>query len=373
MKRLLICILFAVSAFGLKCANSSNTKDTIIIGDLKGLPDGTMLLIGTTFDRKNINIDSTITKDGHFNFVIGKKNLPHLLTLEHYDQKGVKRVFSFKTNINEGLSNSQYFMPDDSVLINGNLVDVTNKSLKLPPNLILVTPDQQIKSGRQTYVMYNVNYDFNQPITHSSMNALSNLIRQYSYSYYLINEINDHRNRFTNNQLNTLLLLFDKEVQQSDIAGSLKKSIQFKNTKSFNTVSFLNKDYETIRLDIKNTKITMVVLWASWCAPCRMEIPILKELYDQFSSNPDFKMISISLDRKKEDWQEALKIEKMPWQQLLVPDDLQTYSNEIFKFNGSIPTTIFINNSGTEIIKFTGYDKNSLENYEKIISDNLNK
>ena len=117
----------------------------------------------------------------------------------------------------------------------------------------------------------------------------------------------------------------------------------------------------------------MVILWASSCAPCRMEIPVLKKLYNQFSAKPGFQMISISLYRKKEDWQEALKIEKMPWQQLLFPDDLQTYYNEIFKFNGLIPTTIFIDNSGTEIIKITGYDKNSLENYKKILSDNINK
>ena len=82
-------------------------------------------------------------------------------------------------------------------------------------------------------------------------------------------------------------------------------------------------------------------------------------------------MIYISLDKNKEDWQKALALEKMPWQQLLLPSDLNKYSNEIFKFDGLIPTTIFLNNSGKEITRVTGYDKSSNESYRRIVSENL--
>ena len=371
---IIICILLVGAICNLKCTNAFNTTRMVIKGDLKGLPDGTMILIGRTFDGKNINIDSTMTTNGHFYFSFYKHNLPHLLKLEHYDDAGVKMIFSFKTNkrFRGGPLQSEYFMSDDAVSINGNLTDFIPKDFQLPSNIRLVYPDEPIRAGKQTFVMYNVSYNFNQPITDSSMNVLIRIIRQYSYSYYLIKEINDHRSSFTNRQINTLLLLFNKQVQQSDVAASLKQSLKYRNDKPINNVAFLDRNSNQQLLNTGKTKITMIVLWASWCQPCRMEVPVLREIYSLFSNNSNFQIISISLDSKKEEWQKELAVEKMPWQQLIVPPEMREYTNDIFKFDGVIPTTIFLNESGAEISRVSGYEENLLENYKQIISKNLN-
>lgn len=44
-------------------------------------------------------------------------------------------------------------------------------------------------------------------------------------------------------------------------------------------------------------KYVLVDFWATWCGPCREEVPYLKQTYEKYGSNPRFAMLSISLDR----------------------------------------------------------------------------
>ena len=47
-------------------------------------------------------------------------------------------------------------------------------------------------------------------------------------------------------------------------------------------------------------------LWASWCVPCRKEIPHLQRLENELK-NPLVKFVSISIDRTESDWKKAVK------------------------------------------------------------------
>lgn len=63
-------------------------------------------------------------------------------------------------------------------------------------------------------------------------------------------------------------------------------------------------------------KYVLIDLWASWCNPCRKEIPNLKKLYAQYSGK-GFEIVSISIDQKKADWEKALKEEGLTWPNFL--------------------------------------------------------
>jgi len=65
---------------------------------------------------------------------------------------------------------------------------------------------------------------------------------------------------------------------------------------------------------VSNSRATLLVFWASWCAPCRAEIPTLKQLYEKYHAS-GFNIVSVSLDNHREAWLKAVEKEQMAWPQ----------------------------------------------------------
>src|SRR5579862_6907738 len=53
---------------------------------------------------------------------------------------------------------------------------------------------------------------------------------------------------------------------------------------------------QTVSLDSLKGKVVFLNVWATWCGPCREEMPSMETLYDEFKSNPDFVMLAVSQD-----------------------------------------------------------------------------
>lgn len=58
-------------------------------------------------------------------------------------------------------------------------------------------------------------------------------------------------------------------------------------------------------------KYTLVDFWASWCGPCRREIPNIKALYDKYNGKMNF--VGVAVWDKPEDTQKAIEELKLPW------------------------------------------------------------
>ena len=94
----------------------------------------------------------------------------------------------------------------------------------------------------------------------------------------------------------------------------------------------------------------VVNFWATWCVPCVEELPYFMEVNQEFSSNPNYKMILVNLD-KSSDLETKVKpfIDKndIPTDVYLL-DDVKRTNEWIPAFDenwtGSIPATIFIKN-----------------------------
>lgn len=63
---------------------------------------------------------------------------------------------------------------------------------------------------------------------------------------------------------------------------------------------------------IKNNKYTLIDFWASWCGPCRGEFPYLKDAYNRHHEN-GLEIISVNVDKNREDWLKALEENSLPW------------------------------------------------------------
>ena len=73
-------------------------------------------------------------------------------------------------------------------------------------------------------------------------------------------------------------------------------------------------DGEAVSLaDVRaNSSLVLLEFWASWCGPCRVEIPHMKEAYDRFRAK-GFEIVSFTIDDDREAWEEASDEEDLPW------------------------------------------------------------
>lgn len=105
-------------------------------------------------------------------------------------------------------------------------------------------------------------------------------------------------------------------------------------------------DGQPIKLhdEISKHKITVIDFWASWCGPCRAEMPHVKALYEECKAK-GLNVIGISLDEDKDKWTSAVKSLGMQWMQL---SDLNGWHNQIAVAMGvnSIPHTVIVDKSG---------------------------
>ena len=62
-------------------------------------------------------------------------------------------------------------------------------------------------------------------------------------------------------------------------------------------------------------KYVLIDFWASWCAPCRKQMPTLVSLYDRFKDK-NFEIIGVSFDNNKNEWIQYIQNAKLPWPQM---------------------------------------------------------
>ncbi len=90
-------------------------------------------------------------------------------------------------------------------------------------------------------------------------------------------------------------------------------------------------------------KYLVVDFWASWCGPCRSEIPHMKDLYEVYKGK-DIEFLSVSIDKSKNAWKKAMRQEDMAWPQLQAPGSGKDIMKE-YQFSG-IPYIILLDKEG---------------------------
>lgn len=112
---------------------------------------------------------------------------------------------------------------------------------------------------------------------------------------------------------------------------------------------------ETVSLaDYRGKKNLVVSYWASWCGPCKVELPELREFYKQHhKADTDFEILAISIDEEKADAEKYVETEKLPFPVLLDPHSKVADSYTV----GAIPTMFVVDKRGKIIYAHTGLDQ----------------
>ncbi|MBQ0006867.1 MAG: TlpA family protein disulfide reductase [Alistipes sp.] len=86
-----------------------------------------------------------------------------------------------------------------------------------------------------------------------------------------------------------------------------------------------NPDGTAVRLSdyVGKGKYVIVDFWASWCAPCKGELPNLKEVYEKYGGD-DFTVVSVAVWDKRADSEKTVKSHGMTWPQILNSGEFAT-------------------------------------------------
>lgn len=100
---------------------------------------------------------------------------------------------------------------------------------------------------------------------------------------------------------------------------------------------------------VNSKRYTLLQFWASWCAPCRMELPELNRVYEKYAKK-GFSAVGVSLDSNPDEWKTAVSSLKLSWLQLNKPAN---GSSEVAAAYGvsSVPSNVLINNKGIIIAR----------------------
>lgn len=127
----------------------------------------------------------------------------------------------------------------------------------------------------------------------------------------------------------------------------MKKGESVANGNPFKEVIGLDEKGNEIKLSeiVAKNKYTILEFWASWCSPCRAEIPNLAKAYKKYKSK-GLEIYSFSVDTEQKDWLKALKEEQTTWLNVLSKNGFKDECPMQYGIQG-VPASYLIAADGT--------------------------
>lgn len=110
------------------------------------------------------------------------------------------------------------------------------------------------------------------------------------------------------------------------------------------SIKAATSDGKEITLDKYRGKVLLLDFWASWCKPCRQEMPNVKKAYNDFHGK-GFEILGISLDDSSAKFRGYVDEQAIPWPQIFDGKGWNSEVGKLYAVN-SIPTTFLLDRNG---------------------------
>jgi thiol-disulfide isomerase/thioredoxin len=169
-------------------------------------------------------------------------------------------------------------------------------------------------------------------------------------------EINESFKQLLTNTQNLDSTFIADQIKRVDgftnyISGSYEEKQYLKTVLAKGEVSPKFVDYEnykggTTSLDDLKGKYVYIDVWATWCGPCKAEIPFLKEVEKAYHDK-NIAFLSVSIDEAKnhDKWKEMVADKELGGIQVFADNDWKSEFVQAYKING-IPRFILIDPTG---------------------------
>ncbi|MEM9384359.1 MAG: TlpA disulfide reductase family protein [Pseudomonadota bacterium] len=143
-------------------------------------------------------------------------------------------------------------------------------------------------------------------------------------------------------------------------AGGLTKSTSDGQQAPDFTLRSLGGD--NVRLSELRGQVVMINFWASWCGPCRQEMPLLEALYQRY--NPlGFELLGVNVEQDVDDAKRWLADTSVSFPVLLDPTNQLTKMYQV----KAMPSTILVDRDGNVRHLHKGYKPGDENTYQDLV------
>lgn len=328
-------------------ACQSNTYQ--IKGSVDDIADGDTLFL-TTDLQLGIPRDTILVKDGQFE-LIGETDSTYFcliynkdnenLTVPLFIEPGTIKVILSKTpgasRVGGTYINEEWQRMNDSTMVIGK--EINNIAEKLYAN-DKATQEEQDKAMSR---IEQLNNRFKTIVLDATERNIQNELGYFLLTMYP-EEIISNSNRLRLIKMMPERLRRREPIPQMEqLISNSAKTEEGSTIKDF-TMNTIGGAPLNVMSEIKKNRITILDFWASWCAPCRQEMPLMLDIYKTYKDK-GLGIVSISLDEDEDAWKKATDQLNIPWPQM---SDLKGWDNaaaQMFNIT-SIPHTVVIDQNG---------------------------
>lgn len=324
-----------------------------VTGKCAELQDGDVLYVTSDFNS-GVPSDSTTVKDGRFELsgttdstrfcmIYAKKknaiNIPFFIepgniTLTLSGEPEKNKVYGTDTN------NKWQQMNDSTTRI--------GKQINLIATYIYNNKLEGAEQAAEMAKIDKLQKQYNQYVTELAEKNIDN-----EFGYFLVTF--NTPDTFTPTRHLTLLKKLPEDKRNTAKVIALEEQLknlmklEVGNTVETFTINDINGKSIDLLTEVAKHKMTILDFWASWCGPCRQEMPNVVSIY---ANNKDkgLGIIGISLDNKEDAWKQAVKTLGMTWTQV---SDLKGWKSDAAAQFGvrAIPQTFILDNKGKILAK----------------------
>jgi thiol-disulfide isomerase/thioredoxin len=299
-----------------------NNKDRIIIllDSLKGLKNDLLLKYQNTLDKNFEYIESKNIELDQVAIICSMRHLQHGL-------KGYRLADTFPDlfkNIAANINN-------EKLLISPSFLPY----LKLYFDNLLTKEIKKVGKVEDLYMWYLNSFDReikNPKIKDETIFFWKKMIFPYIGDPEELDRLISH-----------ILSLISDENYKIELREKLEKLRKTKKGAAAPLFELYDYNDDLVKLEDLKGKVVYIDIWATWCGPCKAEIPHLKKLEAHFKGQ-DISFVSIAYKDKKEKWMKMVEDKNMGGIQLFAPDANIPFFTDFDV--SSIPRFILLNKEG---------------------------
>lgn len=339
-------LFFATAAMiTLAACNRRPTDSYIIKGEVEGLPDSTVIVLSPISHTPEDNLAEAVVIDGKFT-IEGKADEPRAVWMRVKDSYGLypmmvengEIIISAKGVDKSDNDTVQMYQLEDVVVTGSPMTDKFKELYSRRDSLDNMYAEMYEKYSDVSAALGKARMEGNKAMMDSVMATedYKNLAAAEKNFFNTVetttkNLINENKDTFwgplmmivnysyLTPEQRPVFESFSEEAQNSYYGQKVREEI-YPVGKVGDVMKDFSIDGKSLAELCKGNKVVILDFWASWCRPCRAEIPNLKEIYNKHHDK-GFEIISVSIDNDDAAWKKALEQEQLPWTNFRDADD----------------------------------------------------